>query len=59
MWSDDKAVAIGGGDKFGLYIYNDFTHGKTEKCTTFDNNPLTTVEFNIDLMEVWGTLLDP
>ena len=56
MWSDDKSIAIGGGDKFGLFIYNDFVNGNTDKCTTFNNEPLSnSKEFKIECLEVWGT----
>jgi len=56
MWSDDSSIALGGGEKLGLYIYEDFTKGKTNKCLSFNNKPLTSVEFNIDYLEVWGSL---
>ena len=56
MWSDDKSIAVGGGEKFGFYLFNDFTCGKTDKCTTFMNEKLSTNEFKIDSLEVWGTV---
>jgi hypothetical protein len=55
MWSDDAAIAVGGGESFGLYIYSDFSFGRSDKCTTFNNMPLTKNEFKIASLEIWGS----
>ena len=39
----------------GIYIDGTLTHGKTERCLTFDNEPLTEAkDFTIKTLECWG-----
>ena len=55
QYSDEEKIAIGGGSTIGLLIYEDFLLGRTGKCETFDNEPLSgTEEFKISDFEVIG-----
>lgn len=54
MMSDDSMIAVGGGNKMGLYIFSEFSKGTTNECSTFNNNALTSNEFKIAGLEVWG-----
>ena len=57
MWSNESAIGIGGGgNKFALYLFNEFSNGETDRCTTFNNMPLTTSSFHVSLLEIWGTI---
>lgn len=47
---------IGASDgEFGLWIHDNLDHGRTQRCETFDNDPLTAAseDFNIRCIEVW------
>ncbi|KAK9719359.1 oxidation resistance protein 1, variant 2 [Basidiobolus ranarum] len=55
MLSDLGFISVGSSDgKFGLWLNNQFDEGVTNKCTTFDNDPLTTSKFHCVEMEIWG-----
>eukprot|EP01098_Paradermamoeba_levis_P007030 TRINITY_DN2924_c0_g1_i4.p1 TRINITY_DN2924_c0_g1~~TRINITY_DN2924_c0_g1_i4.p1 ORF type:complete len:265 (-),score=53.09 TRINITY_DN2924_c0_g1_i4:117-911(-) len=41
---DSHSIAIGGGNKFGLWIDSDFQHGSSGQCETFWNDPLASSE---------------
>ncbi|KAJ1726966.1 oxidation resistance protein 1 [Coemansia biformis] len=65
---DPGFVAIGGGrGKFGLWFKDDFLHGSTAHCPTFNNQPLcldpahpknadpdAQQEFTVGHLELWG-----
>lgn len=40
---------------FGLWLHDDLDHGRTQRCETFDNDPLTaeSEDFNIRCVEIW------
>ncbi|OWR51466.1 oxygen resistance protein 1 [Danaus plexippus plexippus] len=48
-------ISIGAGDgKFGLWLDGDLYLGRTQRCTTYGNEPLTTREdFVVKIMECW------
>ncbi|CAK1600006.1 unnamed protein product [Parnassius mnemosyne] len=48
-------ISIGAGDgKFGLWLDGDLYQGRTQRCTTYGNEPLTTSEdFIVKIMECW------
>ncbi|XP_048005751.1 nuclear receptor coactivator 7 isoform X13 [Leguminivora glycinivorella] len=48
-------ISIGAGDgKFGLWLDGDLYLGRTQRCTTYGNEPLTTREdFIVKIMECW------
>uniref|UniRef100_A0A8B9GWB9 TBC1 domain family member 24 n=1 Tax=Astyanax mexicanus TaxID=7994 RepID=A0A8B9GWB9_ASTMX len=52
--SVDSIIIGGGGEGNALYIDSELNHGRTGRCTTFDNPPLCTESFQIALLEVWG-----
>ncbi len=46
-------ISIGGGNHDGLSINSDLSSGSTNKCTTFDNQPLSNdINFDISVLEV-------
>ncbi|CAG9575999.1 unnamed protein product [Danaus chrysippus] len=48
-------ISFGAGDgKFGLWLDGDLYLGRTQRCTTYGNEPLTTREdFVVKIMECW------
>ncbi|CAK1548399.1 unnamed protein product [Leptosia nina] len=48
-------ISIGAGDgKFGIWLDGDLYLGRTQRCTTYGNEPLTTREdFIVKIMECW------
>ncbi|XP_022126623.2 oxidation resistance protein 1 isoform X5 [Pieris rapae] len=48
-------ISIGAGDgKFGLWLDGDLYLGRTQRCTTYGNEPLSTREdFIVKIMECW------
>ncbi|TRY96145.1 hypothetical protein DNTS_028340, partial [Danionella cerebrum] len=54
MAGSHDSIIIGGGDGNALYIDSELNHGRTERCLTFDNQPLCAESFQIGLLEVWG-----
>lgn len=56
---DHDGIAVGCGDKFGLYINNDLSEGYTAFCSTFMNDLLSkSGPFTIDVIEIWAMELD-
>lgn len=54
---DENGLAIGCGDKYGLYIDSEIYHGYSHYCETFGNEVLSSKEnFVIDRMEIWGII---
>ncbi len=52
--ADSLAVGAGHGT-FGLWLDQDLNHGRTRKCPTFENPPLTEKEdFIVAQVEAWG-----
>ncbi|CAD8197652.1 unnamed protein product [Paramecium octaurelia] len=52
---DENGLAIGCGDKYGLYVDSEIYHGYSHYCETFGNEVLSSKEnFVIDRMEIWG-----
>ena len=50
-------ISIGGGEGNAIYIDSTLSHGKTEKCQTFNNPPLCKESnFQIAAIEVFGLL---
>ena len=58
--SDLESLAVGASyGKFGLWMDSEFLRGRSEHCTTFDNDPLTLHEdFMITDVEVWASMCD-
>ncbi|KAL0984360.1 hypothetical protein UPYG_G00140460 [Umbra pygmaea] len=55
MAGNVDSIIVGGGDGNALYIDGELNHGRTGRCTTFDNPPLCSTEsFQVALLEVWG-----
>jgi len=50
------SLSIGSGDgTFGLWMDDDLHRGKTQRCDTFDNDPLTdSIDFLINAIEIWS-----
>ncbi|XP_076008223.1 TBC1 domain family member 24 [Genypterus blacodes] len=48
------SIIVGGGEGNALYIDSELNHGRSERCTTFDNPPLCAENFQVALLEVWG-----
>ncbi|XP_067101059.1 TBC1 domain family member 24 [Osmerus mordax] len=54
MAGNFDSIIVGGGDGNALYIDSELNHGRTGRCTTFDNPPLCAESFQVALLEVWG-----
>ncbi|XP_026206867.1 TBC1 domain family member 24 isoform X1 [Anabas testudineus] len=54
MAGNFDSIIVGGGDGNALYIDSELNHGRTGRCTTFDNPPLCSETFQVSLLEVWG-----
>ncbi|XP_038865880.1 TBC1 domain family member 24-like [Salvelinus namaycush] len=55
MAGNFDSIIVGGGEGNALYIDSELNHGRTARCTTFDNPPLCSTEsFQVALLEVWG-----
>ncbi|KAI5621049.1 TBC1 domain family member 24 isoform X3 [Silurus asotus] len=54
MAGNFEFIIIGGGDGNALYIDSELNHGQTSCCSTFDNPPLCSENFQIAVLEVWG-----
>jgi len=57
---DNTMFTIGGGGGTGIYIDENLRFGRTEKCATFNNEPLCgETDFTVSVLEVYGfTQLD-
>ncbi|EEB17797.1 nucleolar protein c7c, putative [Pediculus humanus corporis] len=53
---NNESLAIGAGDgKFGLWLDGDLNLGRSEKCTTYGNPPLSSKEdFVVKTLECWA-----
>ncbi|XP_041939155.1 TBC1 domain family member 24 [Alosa sapidissima] len=54
MAGNFDSIIIGGGEGNALYIDAELNHGRSARCTTFDNPPLCGESFQVALLEVWG-----
>lgn len=55
MAADNKMISVGSGNGVGLWIDEDLTRGKTEKCDTFNNKALCeNGDFTCSIIEVIG-----
>lgn len=55
MLGEPRNFIIGSANgKFALWIDEDLNQGRTESCSTFDNQPLTTEDFTIKALECWA-----
>ncbi|CAL8301961.1 unnamed protein product [Lota lota] len=54
MAGNFDSIIVGGGEGNALYIDSELNHGRTGRCTTFDNPPLCSESFQVALLEVWG-----
>lgn len=55
MFSNEDAIAMGGGGGFAWYLNSDLSHGSTAVSETFGNRPLTSQhDFEVAHCEVWG-----
>nr|XP_043870277.1 TBC1 domain family member 24 isoform X1 [Solea senegalensis] len=54
MAGNFDSIIVGGGEGNALYIDAELNHGRTGRCTTFDNPPLCAESFQVSLLEVWG-----
>ncbi|KAK9753403.1 tld [Popillia japonica] len=53
---NNESLSIGAGDgKFGLWLDGDLYQGRSEKCKTYGNEPLTpNVDFVVKTLECWA-----
>jgi len=55
MAASPKMITVGAGGGMGIWLDENLTTGKTERCDTFDNEPLcSTREFTCAVIEVIG-----
>ncbi|CAL8282153.1 unnamed protein product [Merluccius merluccius] len=54
MAGNFDSIIVGGGEGNALYIDSELNHGRTGRCTTFDNPPLCAESFQVALLEAWG-----
>ena len=55
MAANQKSIIIGGGQGLGLFLDDNLTKGKSEKCLTFDNEPLSSpADFTCCVIEAIG-----
>lgn len=55
MAANAKMITIGAGNGVGLWLDENLTKGKTERCDTFNNKPLcTSGDFACSIVEVIG-----
>ncbi|XP_074593014.1 GTPase-activating protein skywalker-like [Brevipalpus obovatus] len=55
MAASPKMITIGAGGGMGIWLDENLTNGKTERCDTFDNEPLcSSREFTCAIIEVIG-----
>ncbi|KAG7336453.1 hypothetical protein KOW79_001146 [Hemibagrus wyckioides] len=54
MAGNFDSVIIGGGEGNALYLDSELNYGRTASCSTFDNPPLCSENFQIAVLEVWG-----
>ncbi|XP_061765281.1 TBC1 domain family member 24 [Nerophis ophidion] len=54
MAGNFDSIIVGGGEGNALYIDSELNHGRTGRCTTFDNPPLCAESFQVSLLEAWG-----
>ncbi|CAG0890677.1 unnamed protein product [Cyprideis torosa] len=55
MAADSHMITVGGGNGQGLWIDSEIRYGKTERCDTFGNEPLTAKkDFEVQVLEVYG-----
>ncbi|KAJ3608237.1 hypothetical protein NHX12_025287 [Muraenolepis orangiensis] len=54
MAGNFDSIIVGGGEGNALYIDAELNHGRTGRCTTFDNPPLCSENFQVALLEAWG-----
>jgi len=55
MSADNTMITIGGGGGTALYLDENLRFGRTETCSTFNNDPLcTATDFSISAIEVFG-----
>ncbi|MBN3301845.1 TBC1 domain family member 24 [Amia ocellicauda] len=54
MAGSHDSIIVGGGGGNALYIDAELNHGRTARCSTFDNQPLCAEAFQIALLEVWA-----
>ncbi|ETO19356.1 oxidation resistance 1-like protein [Reticulomyxa filosa] len=52
--SDMSSITIGGGECPALYLDSNLNFGRTDKCPTFDSPPLTTDNFAVLCLEIYG-----
>jgi len=52
MMVEPKSVLFGGGGSSGLYVDDEFNCGYTERCATFDNEPMNGNERDFECVEV-------
>lgn len=55
MSADNTMITIGGGGGTAIYLDENLRFGQTERCTTFENDPLCSErDFTISAIEVFG-----
>lgn len=55
MHGDSNMITIGGGNGNGIMLDQELRYGKTEKCDTFNNPPLTPKsDFEVKVIEVYS-----
>jgi len=55
MSGDNTMITVGGGGGTALYLDENLRFGQTERCETFENDPLCSErDFSINIIEVFG-----
>ena len=56
--TDTENLTIGSGDgKFGIWLDSDLYHGRSERCLTYNNEPLSSeCDFFVKTLECWSFL---
>ena len=55
QFADSEGLALGMGEKYGLYVKGDLLKGSSYLCETFDNEVLSEEnEFEVRFLEIWG-----
>ena len=51
----NEGLIVGSGDgNFALWIDAEFYKGRSQSCSTFDSEPLTTEDFTVKVLECWA-----
>ncbi|CAD8164469.1 unnamed protein product [Paramecium pentaurelia] len=55
IFCESDGLAVGCGEKFGLYVNHSLMNGNTNTCETYKNEILSiSNDFSIQILEIWG-----